>query len=292
MFCSDVKNLTRLGTLFIGKSEWTEVACRRSRRRLAIGVRRRPAQPGSGDARSGRRTLQREAFQRRASPARSCGVLTASNWRARRDFELPTPKFVVWCSIQLSYGRALNARAKSLEGRANATAGRLNAFRTPGKRNSRHASAQIRALAFASRRRYALGSRVRRPPHRPRQRAPRRSRFRARDARRPLGDQWRDRRAWGLGHPRRRAGRSQDHRLRRRCRRARPHRHARLRRGTRRRASRNHRQPQRRRGGGRRHDAGHAAGHVSARRRRGGGRVHPAPRSRRFPRCASFPRPP
>ncbi len=26
-------------------------------------------------------------------------------WRARRDFELLTPKFVVWCSIQLSYGR-------------------------------------------------------------------------------------------------------------------------------------------------------------------------------------------
>ena len=26
-------------------------------------------------------------------------------WRARRDFELLTPRFVVWCSIQLSYGR-------------------------------------------------------------------------------------------------------------------------------------------------------------------------------------------
>ena len=28
-----------------------------------------------------------------------------SCWRARRDFELLTPRFVVWCSIQLSYGR-------------------------------------------------------------------------------------------------------------------------------------------------------------------------------------------
>ena len=26
-------------------------------------------------------------------------------WRARKDFEPPTPRFVVWCSIQLSYGR-------------------------------------------------------------------------------------------------------------------------------------------------------------------------------------------
>ena len=29
----------------------------------------------------------------------------ARKWRARRDFELLTPKFVVRCSIQLSYGR-------------------------------------------------------------------------------------------------------------------------------------------------------------------------------------------
>ena len=29
-------------------------------------------------------------------------------WRARRDFELLTPRFVVWCSIQLSYGRAFH----------------------------------------------------------------------------------------------------------------------------------------------------------------------------------------
>ena len=36
---------------------------------------------------------------------------TSTTWRARRDFELPTPRFVVWCSIQLSYGRLLrNAR--------------------------------------------------------------------------------------------------------------------------------------------------------------------------------------
>ena len=26
-------------------------------------------------------------------------------WRARKDFEPLTPRFVVWCSIQLSYGR-------------------------------------------------------------------------------------------------------------------------------------------------------------------------------------------
>ena len=31
-------------------------------------------------------------------------------WRARRDFELPTPRFVVWCSIQLSYGRVAARR--------------------------------------------------------------------------------------------------------------------------------------------------------------------------------------
>ncbi len=29
-------------------------------------------------------------------------------WRTGEDFELPTPRFVVWCSIQLSY-RCLSA---------------------------------------------------------------------------------------------------------------------------------------------------------------------------------------
>jgi hypothetical protein len=37
-------------------------------------------------------------------------------------FELPTPRFVVWCSIQLSYGRARARR------------GRLAVFASPGKR--------------------------------------------------------------------------------------------------------------------------------------------------------------
>ena len=40
-------------------------------------------------------------------------------WRARRGFELLTPKFVVWCSIQLSYGR-LAHRAGDVPGRPRA----------------------------------------------------------------------------------------------------------------------------------------------------------------------------
>ncbi len=36
--------------------------------------------------------------------------LFVQEWRARRDFELPTPRFVVWCSIQLSYGRTYHFR--------------------------------------------------------------------------------------------------------------------------------------------------------------------------------------
>ena len=31
-------------------------------------------------------------------------------------FELPTPRFVVWCSIQLSYGRAAAALATAMRG--------------------------------------------------------------------------------------------------------------------------------------------------------------------------------
>ena len=38
-----------------------------------------------------------------------CAIAT---WLARPEgFEPPTPKFVVWCSIQLSYGRLLRCRA-------------------------------------------------------------------------------------------------------------------------------------------------------------------------------------
>ncbi len=36
-----------------------------------------------------------------------------NEWRARRDFELLTPRFVVWCSIQLSYGRVLPLWARA-----------------------------------------------------------------------------------------------------------------------------------------------------------------------------------
>ncbi len=32
-------------------------------------------------------------------------------------FELPTPRFVVWCSIQLSYGRLLDGGKDSPRGR-------------------------------------------------------------------------------------------------------------------------------------------------------------------------------
>ena len=56
--------------------------------------------------------------------------MARSNWRARREFELLTPRFVVWCSIQLSYGR-LNpprtAKASPARGRA------LAAFGEAGK---------------------------------------------------------------------------------------------------------------------------------------------------------------
>ncbi len=31
-----------------------------------------------------------------------------------KRFELLTPKFVVWCSIQLSYGRVVRERSESL----------------------------------------------------------------------------------------------------------------------------------------------------------------------------------
>jgi hypothetical protein len=44
-------------------------------------------------------------------------------WLARPErFELPTPRFVVWCSIQLSYGRAFvlsgarNAASRNVAG--------------------------------------------------------------------------------------------------------------------------------------------------------------------------------
>ena len=37
-------------------------------------------------------------------------------WRARKDLEPPTPKFVVWCSIQLSYGRAVSCLSSPTAG--------------------------------------------------------------------------------------------------------------------------------------------------------------------------------
>ena len=49
-----------------------------------------------------------------ASSAKTAGFGVPSfvpKWRARRDFELLTPRFVVWCSIQLSYGRVPSGRS-------------------------------------------------------------------------------------------------------------------------------------------------------------------------------------
>ena len=39
-------------------------------------------------------------------------------------FELPTPRFVVWCSIQLSYGRPVGAGAGTVAGRRGLQGGR------------------------------------------------------------------------------------------------------------------------------------------------------------------------
>ena len=72
-----------------------------------------------------------------------------------KGFELLTPKFVVWCSIQLSYGRLgwLKRRRRAAE-----ATGPLTAFARAGKTQSRHARARhvdfwaprpARALALA-----------------------------------------------------------------------------------------------------------------------------------------------
>jgi hypothetical protein len=46
------------------------------------------------------------------SPRRGCSYFCTRMARPKR-FELLTPRFVVWCSIQLSYGRILRARTYS-----------------------------------------------------------------------------------------------------------------------------------------------------------------------------------
>ena len=59
-----------------------------------------------------RTTLERLVMGGGAAPA---GVPSfVRKWRARRDFELLTPRFVVWCSIQLSYGR-MRADRRAIE---------------------------------------------------------------------------------------------------------------------------------------------------------------------------------
>ena len=66
-----------------------------------------------------------------AFPFKALGVLDSGNLEmARRGgFEPPTPRFVVWCSIQLSYRRHGWVRRASCAGRARR--GRQNAFRLP-----------------------------------------------------------------------------------------------------------------------------------------------------------------
>ena len=54
-----------------------------------------------------RKSPSAEMARRLDSPRRSVGVDSANRegWRAREEFEPLTPRSVVWCSIQLSYGR-------------------------------------------------------------------------------------------------------------------------------------------------------------------------------------------
>ena len=81
--------------------------------------RRAPAAPNAASPSAGRAS----GAQRRVghpAPIDVNGYFHNINellWRARRDFELPTPKFVVWCSIQLSYGRLLDDGKGSPRGR-------------------------------------------------------------------------------------------------------------------------------------------------------------------------------
>jgi hypothetical protein len=57
-------------------------------------------------------------------------------------FELPTPRFVVWCSIQLSYGRA--GPLKGCESERLKRARALAAFGEAGKSGLRPANVRIR----------------------------------------------------------------------------------------------------------------------------------------------------
>ena len=66
-----------------------------------------------------------------ADPARKFAPVTSLSpkslilWRARRDFELPTPRFVVWCSIQLSYGRLGRQRRRRRAAKASRASNRF-----------------------------------------------------------------------------------------------------------------------------------------------------------------------
>src|SRR5262245_35449606 len=75
------------------------------------GARRARKSRGAGEAnRTARKTRQRARYghwpdTKREAPAASREV---PGFMARpKRFELLTPRFVVWCSIQLSYGRVL-----------------------------------------------------------------------------------------------------------------------------------------------------------------------------------------
>jgi hypothetical protein len=64
-------------------------------------------------------------------------------------FELPTPRFVVWCSIQLSYGRASRSRGRNERGREERR-GRINVFVACGKRKVPRREGGGRSLLPAS----------------------------------------------------------------------------------------------------------------------------------------------
>ncbi len=111
---------------------FTRPAGRRRSTRLAGGVLSAQA-PRQGNlsqrVRSGsaRETLSSTAIAAWALYAIISGVSMARPER----FELPTPRFVVWCSIQLSYGRASGSRRRRKSAREVSRAN--SGFHGPGQ---------------------------------------------------------------------------------------------------------------------------------------------------------------